>query len=406
MTLRQQFSFLTSFLVVVLLAGNLVVTVMNGRDYFEQQLNSRAYDAATSLALSMSQIDADDIVQQTRLMDVLFDRGFFADITFLRTDGEDLHRRSRQAFDNSASPEWFRSIVSLELIPAEADVTKGWQRVGTITVISHSDFAYRDLWNMISAELIWFAWVLFIALVLLQLLLRLLFRPLVRLEKQALAISERDLQVQTKIPRARELRRVVLAMNKMVLKLQAIFAEQAEVTERLREESYLDAATGLLNRRGFDQQFEHVLARDDEHSGVLLIMQIQNFSEYNLSAGRQAGDDLLSLLSKSLEQWRNDFPHSILGRRAGADFALFVPCADRAQADEIMQQSFSLLSVSALSQRNELSFHMGGVFLQAQQDVYDAILDINGGEFGDFNARVHTKLRVFKKVGSHMGRCS
>ena len=71
MTLRQQFSFLTSFLVVVLLAGNLVVTVMNGRDYFEQQLNSRAYDAATSLALSMSQIDADDIVQQTRLMDVL-----------------------------------------------------------------------------------------------------------------------------------------------------------------------------------------------------------------------------------------------------------------------------------------------------------------------------------------------
>ena len=162
MTLRQQFSFLTSFLVVVLLAGNLVVTVMNGRDYFEQQLNSRAYDAATSLALSMSQIDADDIVQQTRLMDVLFDRGFFADITFLRTDGEDLHRRSRQAFDNSASPEWFRSIVSLELIPAEADVTKGWQRVGTITVISHSDFAYRDLWNMISAELIWFAWVLFI----------------------------------------------------------------------------------------------------------------------------------------------------------------------------------------------------------------------------------------------------
>jgi diguanylate cyclase (GGDEF)-like protein len=368
MTLRQQFSFLTSFLVVVLLAGNLVVTVMNGRDYFEQQLNSRAYDAATSLALSMSQIDADDIVQQTRLMDVLFDRGFFADITFLRTDGEDLHRRSRQAFDNSAAPEWFRSIVSLELIPAEADVTKGWQRVGTITVISHSDFAYRDLWSMISAELIWFAWVLFIALVLLQLLLRLLFRPLVRLEKQALAISERDLQVQTKIPRARELRRVVLAMNKMVLKLQAIFAEQAEVTERLREESYLDAATGLLNRRGFDQQFEHVLARDDEHSGVLLIMQIQNFSEYNLSAGRQAGDDLLSLLSKSLEQWRNDFPHSILGRRAGADFALFVPCADRAQADEIMQQSFSLLSVSALSQRNELSFHMGGVFLQAQQD--------------------------------------
>ena len=257
MTLRQQFSLLASLLVVVLLAGNLVVTVINGRDYFEQQLNGRAYDAATSLALSMSQIDAEDSVQQTRLMDVLFDRGFFEDITFARTDGETLHRRAREAFSSGGAPEWFQKLVPLELIPAEADVTRGWQRLGTVTVISHADFAYRDLWNMISAEMIWFAWVLLIALVALQLLLRLLFRSLVRVEKQALAISERDLQVQENIPRARELRRVVEAMNKMVRKLQAIFAEQAEMTERLREESYLDAPTGLLNRRGFDQQGGH-----------------------------------------------------------------------------------------------------------------------------------------------------
>ncbi|MEK9713784.1 MAG: EAL domain-containing protein [Thalassolituus sp.] len=368
MTLRQQFSLLASLLVVVLLAGNLMVTVMNGRDYFEQQLNGRAYDAATSLALSMSQIDTSDSVQQTRLMDVLFDRGFFEDITFTRVDGETLHRRAREAIDRGAAPEWFRSLVSLELVPAEADVTRGWQRLGTVTVISHADFAYRDLWSMIRAEMIWFAWVLLIALVALQLLLRLLFRSLVRVEKQALAISERDLQIQEKIPRARELRRVVEAMNKMVRKLQAIFAEQAEMTERLREESYLDIATGLLNRRGFDQQFGHILSRDEEHSGVLMIMQIQNFAEFNLNAGRQAGDDLLAALGKALEQWRMDYPHSLLGRRAGADFSIYVPCVDRMQAEEIIQQAFSLLSVSALSQRNELSFHLGGVYLQGNQD--------------------------------------
>ena len=44
MTLKQQFSILTGLLVVTLLAGNLLVTVMNGRDYFQQQLNGRAYD--------------------------------------------------------------------------------------------------------------------------------------------------------------------------------------------------------------------------------------------------------------------------------------------------------------------------------------------------------------------------
>ena len=56
MTLRQQFSLLTGLLVVILLAGSLVLTISNGRDYFQQQLNARAYDAATSLALSMSTV--------------------------------------------------------------------------------------------------------------------------------------------------------------------------------------------------------------------------------------------------------------------------------------------------------------------------------------------------------------
>lgn len=400
MTLRQQFSLLASTLLVVLLAGNLFVTVINGCDYFEQQLNGRAYDAATSLALSMSQIATNDSVQQARLIDVLFDRGFFEDITFARTDGETLHRRARGALISGGAPQWFKRLVPLEIIPAEADVTQGWQRLGTVLVKSHADFAYRDLWSIVCAEMIWFAWVLLIALVALQLILRFLFRSLVLVEEQALAISERDLQVQETLPRARELRRVVEAMNKMVRKLQAIFSEQAEMTERLREESYRDSPTGLLNRRGFDQQFNHVLARDDEHSGVLIIIQIQDFAEFNLSAGRQAGDDLLKLLGSSLEQWREEYSHSILGRRAGADFALFVPCADRVQAEDIVQQVFGMLSASALSQRNELRFHIGAVLLQGHQD--DAVLAFSCADAALRQAQRQStpKFQLYQQVDS------
>ncbi|AHK17326.1 MAG: EAL domain-containing protein [Thalassolituus sp.] len=368
MTLRQQFSLLTSLLVVVLLVGNLLVTVFNGRDYFQQQLNARAYDAATSLALSMSQVDSSDEVQLTRLMDVLFDRGFFAEISFLRTDGTAIHRRARQALDVDSAPNWFKNWVALDLVAAEADVTRQWRRLGSVQVISHSDFAYRDMWAMVRAELIWFAWVLLVSLILLQLLLRWLFSPLIRVEKQALAICERDWQIQTEIPRARELRRVVLAMNKMVLKLQSIFSEQSAMTEKLREESYLDVSTGLLNRRGFDQRFEHILKRDDEHSGVLILLQLHDFADFNQREGRQAGDDVLTLLGQVLSQWRMEYPNTICGRRSGADIALYIPCADGAQADDLMQQSFSQLSMTTLSQRNELVFHMGAVFLQGQQD--------------------------------------
>jgi diguanylate cyclase (GGDEF)-like protein len=368
MTLRQQFSLLTGLLVVILLAGNLLVMVMNGRDYFQQQLNARAYDAATSLALSMSQVAADDEVQLTRLMDVLFDRGFFAEIELQRVDDEPIYRRSRDTPGDLPAPRWFMHWVGLEMIPAEADVTRQWQRLGTVRVVSHSDFAYRDLWAMVRAELIWFSWVLVITLVLLQLLLNWLFRPLVRVERQALAICERQWQVQAEIPRPRELRRMVLAMNKMVQKLQSIFTEQSAMTEQLRAESFNDNVSGLLNRRGFDQRLQHILQRGEEHSGVLLLLQLQNLSELNQSQGRQLVDDVLHMLGAGLQRCLQEYPAAFTGRRSGSDFALYIPCADQAQADALLQQMFSQLATSVLSRRKELIFHLGGVFLQGVQD--------------------------------------
>lgn len=373
MTLKQQFSVLTGLLVVTLLAGNLLVTVMNGRDYFQQQLNSRAYDAATSLALSMTQVDSGDDVQLSRVIDVLFDRGFFAEISFTRIDGEPLHRRARQALEHSPAPSWFVSWVDLNVMPAEADVTSGWQRLGSVSVTSHSDFAYRDLWAMVKAEMIWFAWVLLISLVALQLLLRWLFRPLQRVEQQALAICEKDWQEQQDIPRARELRRMVLAMNKMVRKLRQIFEEQSAMAEQLREESFRDGVTGLLNRSGFDRRIAHVLESEEEHSGLLMLLQLQQFAEFNQKHGRQEGDDRLRSLAGALLSWGKQHQNALLGRRSGADFALYIPCSDRLQAEELLQQTFSELAAGALSQRQEatgehLVFHLGAVFLQAHQE--------------------------------------
>lgn len=373
MTLKQQFSVLTSLLVVTLLVGNLMVTMMNGRDYFQQQLNGRAYDAATSLALSMSQVGAKDSVQLSRLIDVLFDRGFFAEIEFSRTDGTSLHRRARQALAESPAPDWFMLLVDLNLTPAEADVSRGWQRLGSVTVVSHSDFAYRDLWAMVRAELVWFAWVLLVSLVLLQLLLKWLLRPLAEVEEQALAICEKEWREQENIPKARELRRMVLAMNKMVRKLRSIFEEQSAMAEQLREESFHDGVTGLLNRRGFDQRLRHVLEGEREHSGVLMLLQLKDFADFNQKNGRQEGDDRLCTLADALKNWQAEHQPCVCGRRSGADFALYIPCSDRVQADELLQQTFSKLAAGALSQRQEvdgeqLAFHIGAVFLQDQQE--------------------------------------
>ncbi|MCY0966913.1 EAL domain-containing protein [Parathalassolituus penaei] len=368
MTLRQQFSLLTSALVLILLAGNLLVTLMHAHDQFQRQLNARAYDAATALALSMSQIEGDDTVERSRLIDVLFDRGFFSEIRFVSTEGQEIHRRELQAYESPAAPAWFMGMTSFDQQPAETDVTNGWQRLGTVTVLSHPDFAYRNLWNMAKAELFWFVAVLIVTLILLEMLLRWLFAPLQKVEEQALAICDREWKIQQDIPKARELKRMVLAMNRMVSKLHALFMEQATTTEQLRQESFHDNVSGLLNRRGFDQRFSHLLNDDDEHSGLLMLLQIEGFAAFNQRDGRQAGDAVIRQVGDALHHWHHDHNHSLCGRHAGADFALYVSCADRQHARELLMQTSSQLAATTLTQRNELQFHIGGVFLQGHHN--------------------------------------
>lgn len=365
MTLRRQLSLMASALILILLTGNLFVTLKNSSGYFQQQLNARAYDAATSLALSMSHAVADgDTVKLERMIDVLFDRGFFAEITLQLVDGSTLQRLAQQATENRAAPAWFIHYVDLNVIPAHTDVTQGWQRLGSLTVQSHTDFAYRDLWSIVKGEVIWFLWMALLSIISLQVILRWMFKPLELVEQQALDISERNLYEQEKLPRARELRRVVVAMNQMVRKLKTIFAEQTAVTEKLREESYLDDVSHLLNRRGFDQRLQHMLQQPDGYSGALVLMQVQGFSQFNQEQGREAGDELLFRIGEILNQWHSDHSEALISRRTGADFSLYIPAADLTHSEELVQQCFNLLSTTVLSQRGDINFHMGVLFLQ------------------------------------------
>ena len=365
MTLRRQLSFMASALILLLLSGNLFVTLTNSSDYFQQQLNSRAYDAATSLALSMSNaVEDGDKVKLERMIDVLFDRGFFSEISLQLIDGSELKRHAYQATQHKPAPSWFISMVDLTVIAAQTDVTQGWQRLGSLTVKSHTDFAYRDLWSIVRGEVMWFLWMALVSLVSLEIILRWMFKPLERVEQQALDISKRNLYELEKLPRARELRRVVLAMNQMVRKLKSIFAEQSAITEKLREESYLDDVTHLLNRRGFDQRFQHILQQADGHSGVLLLLQVKDFALFNQQQGREAGDELLLRVGEVLSQWHSEHTEALVGRRTGADFVLYIPTTDMLHSEEQVKHCFDLLSTTVLSPRSGIQFHIGAIFLQ------------------------------------------
>ena len=366
MSLRQQFSLLTMALVVLLLGGSLLFTLGNTRQAFEQQLNARAYDAASALSLSMSQVADDDDTQLLRIMDALYDRGFFEYITYEKNNGQVLSKRNSAA-QSSNIPAWFKEKLPLNLMVAEADVMGGWQRLGTVQVVSHSEQAYQDLWDITLSEVKWYALVLVLSLLLLQWILTWLLKPLRDVEQQAKAICERQLKIQHDIPRSRELRQMVLAMNQMVHKLRSVFSEQVSVTEQLRTETFHDELSGLLNRRGFDQRLEAELLNAD-HSGVLFLLQLPDLAALNQRQGRQAGDDLIHHLGLFICKWLNE-RRGFAGRRSGSDFAVYIPCTDQTRANELSSQLFDALSSQVFKPRLGLPCHIGAVLLQ---DVTDS----------------------------------
>lgn len=369
MSLRQQFSLLTATLVIVLLGGSLLLNLNNTRNAFEQQLNARAYDAASALSLSMSQVPAEDHTQLLRLMDALYDRGFFSEISLELVDGTQLHKRSGDSANVSGSPVWFQRLLPIELLSAETDVMNNWQRLGSIKVTSYTGIAYQDLWTVFLGEIKWYGLVLLLSLIFVQWLLHWLLKPLQEVERQALAISNRQLIVQRHVPRARELKHMVLAMNQMVQKLRSVFTEQVNITEQLKAESFHDTLTGVLNRRGFDQRFEAVLQSQDEHNGVLLLLQLQDLAEYNQKNGRQAADDLLQHLGRHLSLWIQSHTGSFAGRRSGTDFALYIPCLGRHQAQNLAQKLLDQLTTAVLLPQLEMPCHLGGVYLHEKEDA-------------------------------------
>lgn len=82
-----------------------------------------------------------------------------------------------------------------------------------------------------------------------------------------------------------------------------------------------DPLTGVLNRRGFDQEGEACI----RHSsiGAVLYLDLNNFKSINDRFGHQAGDALLKAFGHRLEFCLR--PEDILGRLGGDEFAIVLP---------------------------------------------------------------------------------
>jgi diguanylate cyclase (GGDEF)-like protein len=323
MTLYRQLIVIIIALFMAGFIGSFSISSANLRHFLDKQLASHAQDTATSLGLSLSTaVHSDDQPVLEAMIDAVFDRGYYQRIEWMSFNCETLVERSNPVRIKDV-PDWFVRHVGLDTPGAEALVMAGWKQAATVHVRSHPGHAYHELWQN-TVDTFWMFFLTALAVTFLGLLMiRVMLRPLQGVESQAEAICNGSYPTQEKLPRTRELRRVVEAMNRLSHKVNESFTRHSELTDRLRNEAYRDPLTGLGNRRWFDQQLQYQLdTQGTPARGALILVAVQQLDRVNTESGYQAGDHLLQKVADMIESRIRHYPHCYLSRISGTEFGL------------------------------------------------------------------------------------
>lgn len=359
MTLSKQLGF--GFLCVLLLvfAGTLYTNVNNTRYFIEQQLSSHAQDTATSLGLSITPYvgNPDDLPIIETMTNAIFDRGYYLSIELQDLSGNAIVTRINPEQVDSV-PTWFSKLFSIKAPAASSEITDGWNRYGNLVVVTHPGFAYGQLWNN-AVSGFWVALAVFVlALVFVWVLVkRVISEPINTVIDHTEAITQKQFTPIQHIPKTRELKSIVLAINFMSEKLQSMFQHLGEQSEKYRLFAYSDQLTKVGNRRAFELTVNQTLRNEVDHpAGHLIIVRASSLAAVHKEQGGEIGDTYLrsvcNLANIVASEHLSDFT---LYRIAGADFAIWVEYSSEAQVKVLVKE------LSNTYKRQEKTEHKNGM---------------------------------------------
>ena len=335
MSLYKQLWLAIIFLLTLVFGGSFVVSSLSAKNYLEQQLFMKNTDNAAALALSLTQQEADPVLLEL-VLSAQFDTGHYQLIELRGPTGEVLVHREDDTSPTEA-PAWFMQLLPINVDPGVAQVQKGWHQIGTLTLRSHSRFAYRELWESTQKLALVFLVAMLTAGLLGSYLLRIILRPLDNVVAQAESIGQRRF-ITLPEPRTREFRQVVGAMNTLSERVKQALRQETIRLEKYQRDSHIDKITGLLSREAFMQTLETFLEDDDVNAtGALVLLRIVGLAELNQNYGRKAIDAALSEIGNTVGNIVGSHSRWSASRLNGSDFALVAPRATdpKAVAEEL-----------------------------------------------------------------------
>ena len=136
-----------------------------------------------------------------------------------------------------------------------------------------------------------------------------------------------------------------------------------------------DSLTELMNHSAFQNDVEAALLRGDSRV-MMLMMDVDQFKEYNDTYGHHAGDEYLILIAHALSgALRRD---DLACRMGGDEFAAalcFDPDCDTALMYERAQQVFDKISMTLSSTQGSSSLSMGAVVSSEELSSFDQLYE-------------------------------
>jgi EAL domain-containing protein (putative c-di-GMP-specific phosphodiesterase class I)/GGDEF domain-containing protein len=327
------------------LCGSMFASMLSARSYLQSQLSIKNADNATALALSLSQSNPDPVMVEL-VVSSLFDRGHYERISVTDPAGVAMVERVASDDTDLDAPRWFVRALPIQSAPGLAQISNGWKQFGTVTLVSHSRFAYAALWK--SAQQMALALIAagLVGGYLGSLVLRRLRKPLDAVIGQANAITSRRF-VTIEEPEVPELKQLASAMNATVKRLKSMFEEEALRLDKVRQDANCDPLTGLANRSYFLARLRDASMAHDSAGESVIIARLANLFEANQSLGRAATDELLCQFGGVLGDTAALHPDALAARLNGADFALLLPGSGLSELTTVAENLLTSLTSAA-----------------------------------------------------------
>ena len=166
----------------------------------------------------------------------------------------------------------------------------------------------------------------------------------------------------------------------------------------LKKMAITDPLTGLLNRKGFDEQLKKVMQSDLHIHCVGIQMDIDDFKFINDMYGHVVGDAALKSLAQDMQSYFND--NSILCRNGGDEFSVILVDTTEEEARKKIEH-FTLQPRHITYNGEEHPFYISLGYAEYPKDCEDVLKLIRCADIALYAVKLHGKHNCSRYRGDY-----